>query len=73
MNIWKFIPRGISANLLNQPIPDSWKNGIERSLSLNEADAINQKLDLGWKRNYNMIAALVILIVSGFIVFFIIT
>lgn len=73
MNIWNFIPRSISANLLSQPIPDSWKNGIERSLSINEAEAINQKLDLGWKRNYNMIAALVILVVSAFIVFVVIT
>lgn len=72
MNIWKFIPRGISTNLLNQPIPESWKNGIEHSLTPSDSDAINQKLDLGFKHNYNMIAALVILVVSAFIVFVVI-
>lgn len=72
MNIWNYIPHAISTSLLNQPIPENWKQGIERSMNLSEAEAINQKLNLGWKGNYNMIAALVILVVSAFVIFIII-
>lgn len=69
MTIFKYIPRALRVALLNQPIPENWKNGLESSLGRNETEAIENKLDLTRKHNYNMIAALCILIVSGFVIF----
>lgn len=72
MSIWKYLPRSVRVSLLDQPVPETWKKSIETSMTLSEAEAIQEKLNLSYKRDYSMIAALVILVVSGFIVFVII-
>lgn len=72
MTIFNYIPRTLRVALLNQPIPEHWKNELEHSLEFKESDAINENLNLGRKANYNIIAALCILFISGFIIFIII-
>lgn len=69
MSICNYIPRAFRVALLNQPIPENWKNGIERSLGQNEVEIVNNAIDLKYKHNYKMITALCILVVSGFIIF----
>lgn len=72
LSIWKYLPRSVRVSLLDQPVPETWKKSIETSMTLSETEAIQEKLNLSYKRDYSMIAALVILVVSGFIVFVII-
>lgn len=69
MNILSHLPRGMRTFLLDQPLPEGWKRHIEVSLSTGDTAPKGLPHQLGQKRNYNMVAALVILVLSGFIVF----
>lgn len=69
MNIWSQLPRGMRLFLLNQPLPESWKQQIDATLAPSDETAVASKIDTGHKRDYSMLAALIVLVFSAFILF----
>lgn len=69
MNFWFLLPRRMRTFLLRQPLSDKQLERIRESLALSEEEQVRQQLDLTWKRSYSMITALIVLILSAYIMY----
>lgn len=66
------LPRCVQRFLLNQPLPDNWIDTLNQKKDKPD-DPHGHRLDLsaGWKQSYNLILAMVVLLIAGFIMYLI--
>lgn len=69
MNIWLVVPRALREFLLAQPLPEAWLAAIRASLEEHPDESARKELGLTWKRSHSMIAALIVLLFSAFIMY----
>lgn len=69
MSFWAYTPRSLRVFLLQQPLTDNTLEAIRASFTPQSHDALREKLGLEWRRSYNSLLAIGILIVSAYVIY----
>ena len=69
MSFWAYVPRSLRVFLLKQPLTDATHDAIRASFTPGVEEDAREKLGLQWRRSYNSLLAVIVIVISAYIIY----